>query len=81
MTTEDLHDLGAEVVDNTPDEIEAIVLEMLDRVAGEAAYTSEDERLQEQFRSIQQQFRYPAPGGRVRMGRDYLRANAGLLRA
>jgi putative glycosyltransferase (TIGR04372 family) len=81
MRSEDLAELNAEVVDNTPAEIEAIVLEMLDRVEDEAAYTFDDERLQEQFQRIQPQFRYPAPGGRVRMGRDYLRANASLLGA
>jgi putative glycosyltransferase (TIGR04372 family) len=83
MTTEELHGLGAEVVDNTPEEIEAVVLEMLERIDGAAVYTEEDDRLQSSFQRIQPQFTHPVPAarlsGRARMGREYLRANADHL--
>ena len=43
---------GVEVLENTPEEINDIVLEMLMRLDGELTYCESDEQLQERFRSL-----------------------------
>lgn len=71
------HPLKIKVIDNTPEEINDSVLEMLDRLEGKINYTTEDETLWERFQSL------PSPYGascfNSRMGRDFLRKYAGLL--
>jgi putative glycosyltransferase (TIGR04372 family) len=44
--------LGVKILENTPEEINDIVLEMLTRLDGNLAYSEYDERLQEQFKSL-----------------------------
>jgi putative glycosyltransferase (TIGR04372 family) len=65
-----LYSWGIKVVDNTPDEINDLVLEMLDRLEGKCQYTAEDEVLQQQFNSL------PTPYGpsafNSRIGRSFL---------
>jgi len=65
-----LYSWGIKVVDNTPEEINDLVLEMLDRLEGKFQYTEEDEVLQQQFNSL------PTPYGpsafNSRMGRSFL---------
>ena len=73
-----LYSWGIKVVDNTPEEINELVLEMLDRLDGKVQYTEEDEILQQQFNSL------PTPYGQSafnsRMGRSFLQKyyNLGL---
>ncbi|MGD2179774.1 TIGR04372 family glycosyltransferase [Lusitaniella coriacea] len=67
---------GIEVVDNTPEEIDAVVVEMLDRQLGQLEYVQEDERLQEQFNTV------ALEAGSYRgspIGRDFLVKYAELL--
>ncbi|XZN95181.1 MAG: TIGR04372 family glycosyltransferase [Microcoleus sp.] len=73
-----LYSWGIKVVDNTPEEINDLVLEMLDRLEGKVQYTEEDEILQQEFNSL------PTPYGpsafNSRMGRSFLQKyyNLGL---
>ncbi|MEG3857495.1 TIGR04372 family glycosyltransferase [Microcoleus sp. herbarium12] len=73
-----LYSWGIQVVDNSPEEINDLVLEMLDRLEGKFQYTEEDEVLQQQFNSL------PTPYGmsafNSRMGRSFLQKyyNLGL---
>lgn len=73
-----LYSWGIKVVDNTPEEINELVLEMLDRLEGKCQYTAEEEVLQQQFNSL------PTPYGpsafNSRMGRSFLQKyyNLGL---
>jgi len=75
--------LGLKVIENTPEEIRDIVMEMLTRVSGAIQYSQEDGSLQEQFRSLSARCG-PLYGDddivvNARMGRDFLRKYAGLL--
>jgi putative glycosyltransferase (TIGR04372 family) len=67
---------GLTVVDNTPDEIKSVAVEMMDRLDGTAAYTDDDDRLQTAFR--RQADPYDTGAG-SRIGRDFLRHHQGLL--
>jgi putative glycosyltransferase (TIGR04372 family) len=69
---------GLSVVDNSPQEIRDLVVEMLDMLDGRIEYTKEDEDLQAAFRSLldHRHYAYFAKG---RIGRDFLRQNAHLL--
>lgn len=63
------------IVDNTPEEINDLVLEMLDRLNGSIKYSEEDENLQEEF------FKLLPYKKRIggKMGRAFLRKYARLL--
>ena len=67
---------GVALQDNTAEEINELVLEMLDRLAGGIVYTPEDEDRQARFAQLME-----ALGGHTgaRLGRDFLRRNAWLL--
>jgi putative glycosyltransferase (TIGR04372 family) len=69
---------GVEIVNNTPEEIAELALEMLDRVNGTAEYTEEDERRQADFKSSLRPGHY-AYGARSRISRDFLRRHRNLL--
>lgn len=72
----DFDSTGIEVVDNTPEEINAVVVEMLDRQSGQLEYAREDEYLQEQFNTVALE----AGSYRgSRIGRDFLVKYAELL--
>lgn len=70
-----LYSWGIKVIDNTPEEINELVLEMLDRLEGKLEYSEEDELLQKRFNSI------PTPYGPYlalsRLGRSFARARKG----
>ncbi|TAE90940.1 MAG: TIGR04372 family glycosyltransferase [Verrucomicrobia bacterium] len=72
-----LNSMGINPVDNTAEEIQEIVLEMLERVDGSVKYTTEDECLQQQFNDIAEACRTYGAG---KMGREFLRRNAALLK-
>ena len=69
---------GVRVVDNTPDEITGVVLEMLERQEGTLHYTEEDEALQKRFRDLAEASGVDAVS---RVGRAFLRKYAHLLAA
>ena len=69
---------GVCVVDNSPEDIKELAMEMLDRVDGKALYFDEDERLQERFKSLMNPSHY-SYGSASRVGRDFLRKYAVLL--
>ena len=77
--------LGLKVIENTPEEIRDIVMEMLMRESSAFQYSPEDGSLQEQFKSLSARCG-PLYGDddivvSARMGRDFLRKYAGLLPA
>lgn len=77
--------LGVKILENTPDEINDIVLEMMRRLDGELIYSEPDEQLQERFQSL------TAECGTLlgpkdlmincRVGKDFLRKHATLFDA
>jgi len=60
---------GVRIVDNTPEEINDVVVEMMDRLEGKLKYNKEDEQLRERFDRMWSSNAYPANG---RVGRDFL---------
>lgn len=78
LTTAQYEKCNLEIVDNTPEEIEAAALEMDDRLKGTWHTTEEDDELQRQFWSLFKQSEI----NRVflsRIGAEFLRQNRELL--
>jgi len=69
---------GLQPVENTPEEIRDLAVEMLDKVEGRLSYMLEDELLQERFKSLMNPTHY-SYGAMSRVGRDFLRKYAFLL--
>jgi putative glycosyltransferase (TIGR04372 family) len=69
-------DHGLRVIDNTPDELRDVVVEMFERVSGAASYTADDERRRAEFERLAAHYT-----GYVgsRIGRDFLKEHYGLL--
>jgi len=69
---------GIEVIDNSPEEIGALVAEMEDRLRGKWHGSSEDEELQNRFKSI---FKSNDLNGKflIKIGSEFLRSNKQLL--
>ena len=79
LTTRQYEDLDIEVVENTPEEILAVAVEMDERLRGTWTSNKEDEELQQQFWSL---FK-PSDLNQVfyvRIGTGFLRQNAALLK-
>ena len=70
--------LGIEIIDNSPEEIAALVTEQLERTSGNAIYTETDEELQRRFKSLMDARHYTF-GSESRVGREFLRRYAYLL--
>ena len=70
---------GITVVDNTGQQIQALVEEMLDRLDGTFEVTDDDEDLQRRFRSLLEARDY-CFGSPALIGRDWLRQNRDRLR-
>lgn len=68
--------LDIKLVDNTPEEINDLVGEMLERVDATIDYGDEDERLQSRFNKLAEAFKCY---GISRIGRDFLKKYAWLL--
>lgn len=68
--------LNIKIIDNTPEEINEMVLEMLDRLNENIKYTDEDESLQERFNALSP---YKSYGTGSRIGSAFLRKYAWLL--
>jgi len=64
--------------DNTPEDVNALLLEMLDRIDGRLTYTGEDNVLQERFKSLMGPAHY-SYGSAARIGRDFLGKYSRLL--
>lgn len=76
--TAEFEEAGISFIDNSSDEIAALVREVFDRLDGTIVYTTEDELLQERMRALIK------PGqccwrASSRIGRDYLRERAAEL--
>jgi putative glycosyltransferase (TIGR04372 family) len=69
---------GIRPIDNDPEDITALALEMLERTRGTAHYSAMDEKLQERFRSFFRPGHYGF-GSKARIGRDFLRKFVHLL--
>ncbi|NQW22655.1 MAG: TIGR04372 family glycosyltransferase [SAR202 cluster bacterium] len=70
--------IGVEVVENTPEEIIAVAMEMDERLNGTWQITDEDRELQQRFWSILE-VTGPNEDFRPRMGAEFLRQNRELL--
>ena len=78
VNTSDYDMAGIEVIENTPQEIEDVTIEMYLRVEGQWQQTSEDDRLQERFRAlIPEENRIK--GYVSRIGTAFLRNNQDML--
>ena len=75
--TEDFEAAGVSLVDNSPEEIRDLAVEMMDRLDGNFHYSAEDERLQKRFKALLEA--EPMYGTRAHVGRDFLRKYAWLL--
>ena len=78
LITEQYEQLGIEVIENTPEEITALAVEMDERLKGTWQTTEEDEELQRRFRSL---FKSSELHGVFlsRIGSEFLRQNQELL--
>lgn len=72
-----LSNLGIITVENTPEEINEIVVEMFERLEGTVKYTKEDEHLQAWFKRILESLDIAGVG---RMGKSFLSKYADLLK-
>lgn len=71
-----LSNLGINAIDNTPEEIQAVVDEMLDRLDNNMEYTEKDNCLQSRFRKLAKHHEIYGVG---RIGRDFLYKYSDLL--
>jgi len=78
VRSEQYESLGIELIENTPEEITALTLEMDQRLGGTWQTTEEDEELQGRFWSVTK-LEQPNGLGVPRMGAQFLRENRDLL--
>lgn len=69
--------LNLELIENTPEEIRAVTVEMDERISGAWQTTEEDEELQDRFWALFGPDKLKSPN--LRIGADYLRKNKGLI--
>lgn len=69
--------LGIELIENTPEEIASVAIEMDGRIKGTWRVTAEDEALQQRFWDIYRPALLKSPS--LRIGMEFLRQNQGLL--
>ena len=69
---------GIRVVENAPEDVLDLALEMLDRIEARFAYSPKDEALQLRFKSLMREGHYSF-GGSTRVGRNFLRKYEHLL--
>ena len=75
-STEYIASQGIKLVHNTPEDINAVVVEMMGRLEGKLKYSSQDEQLQERFDLL---YTDNVNTANARIGRDFLRKWAHLL--
>ena len=75
--------LGLKVIENTPEEISALVMEMLDTLNSENQWTEEDQELQNRFltllRAYPNDVPMPEEAPTPKFGRQFLKDNQALL--
>ncbi|MDD5428966.1 MAG: TIGR04372 family glycosyltransferase [Candidatus Omnitrophica bacterium] len=69
---------GVKLIENSPEDVTALTLEMLDITENKASYTAEDETRQARFKSLMNPSHY-SYGAVSRVGRDFLRKYEHLL--
>jgi len=69
---------GVKPIENSPEDITELALEMLDKVEGKLSYTDEDEILQRRFKSLMNSS-HCSYGAISRVGRGFLKKYANLL--
>ena len=82
LTEDELEKLeadGIEFLENTPDEIRALVLEMNERLDGTWNPTPEDDTLQDRFLDVSPVRHFDGSGFPGRVGAVFLRENKGLI--
>ena len=77
-TNEIFSNLNLELIENTPEEIQAVTIEMDERLSGIWQTTPEDEELQERFWALFSPDKLKSPD--LRIGSQYLRDNRELLK-
>jgi len=77
--TEEYEELGIKVVENTPEEIAAVSVEMDERLKGDWETSKEDQELQERFWSAHKTA-FPSVAINSRIGAEFLRQNRTLLK-
>ena len=70
---------GIQAVENSPEDIKAVMVEMLDMLEGKLKYSAEDECLQAQFKLLMNPAHY-SYNAMSRVGRDFLRKYEYLLK-
>jgi putative glycosyltransferase (TIGR04372 family) len=70
---------GVRLVDNTPEEINDVVLEIMERLEGKIVYSAEDEELQKRFKSLKLPFTNQFGTSADRIGRSFLQKYTHLL--
>ena len=70
---------GIRLVENSPEDVRDLALEMLEASLGRAVYTPADADLQRRFKALMRPGHY-SYGGVTRLGRDFLRKYEHLLR-
>ena len=76
--TEEYSQRGIQVIENTPEEIYAVAVEMDERLKGTWQTSLKDEELQQRFWSLYTRFPSGGPS-RCRIGAEFLRQNPRLL--
>ena len=76
-TSEIFAKLNLELIENTPEEIKAVTIEMDERLNGTWKTTEEDEELQQRFWALFGPDKLKSPG--LRIGAEYLRENKDFL--
>ena len=77
-TNEIFASLNLELIENTPEEIRAVTIEMDERINGTWNITEEDEKLQKRFWALFGPDKLKSPD--LRIGAEYLRDNQELLK-
>ena len=77
-TNDIFHQLGLELIENTPEEIHAVTVEMDERLNGTWQTTKEDEELQQRFWALFGPDKLKSPD--LRIGADFLRQYKELIR-
>jgi len=79
FTSHGYEEKNIDLIDNSPEEIRDVVVEMLDRLDGGTIYADEDERYQRSISELYQ--KYSGYGDMGRMGRSFVRncVNQGLV--
>jgi putative glycosyltransferase (TIGR04372 family) len=69
--------LNLRLIENTPEEISAVTVEMDERLSGNWKETVKDKKLQQKFWDLFEHYTLKSPD--LRIGADYLRQNKHLL--